>query len=176
MLKKSAPFLHYFAYGSNLHPVRIVERIPSAKALGAVEVNDFKLVFHKQSRDGSGKCNLIKTNSGSIHGVIYQIQPQHKKDLDRFEDLGKGYRDVAVDLTFNNQPIQCFMYIAQNAYIRDDLHPYDWYQKLVLLGAKYHQFPELYLNKIKTIKSKPDPDSNRTREMSLLISRITQHK
>ena len=51
--------INYFAYGSNLHPMRLMERVPSAKFVGTVEIKKYRLTFHKKSIDDSSKCNMF---------------------------------------------------------------------------------------------------------------------
>ena len=45
--------LHYFAYGSNLHPVRLKERVPSIKLVGTVELahHDLCLLYTSDAAD-----------------------------------------------------------------------------------------------------------------------------
>jgi len=85
--------IYYFAYGSNLHPMRLMERVPSAELIGVATHPSHRLTFHKKSNDGSSKCNMY--NSGSetdlIYGAIYKLKPEHKDELDRFEGKGCGY-------------------------------------------------------------------------------------
>ncbi len=40
--------IHYFAYGSNLHPVRLIERVPSASLVGVIGISKHRLAFHKK--------------------------------------------------------------------------------------------------------------------------------
>jgi hypothetical protein len=54
--------LYYFSYGSNLHPVRLTERIFSATLIGTVKLKKYRLEFHKKRKDKSGKCNLMKSS------------------------------------------------------------------------------------------------------------------
>jgi hypothetical protein len=65
--------IHYFAYGSNLHPVRLIERVPSANLVGVIGLSKHRLAFQKRSKDGSSKCNLFQTGSASdlVYGAIY---------------------------------------------------------------------------------------------------------
>nr|MDQ2697092.1 gamma-glutamylcyclotransferase [Pseudomonadota bacterium] len=87
------PLLKYFAYGSNLHPLRLRERVPSATVLGVAELAGWRLRFHKRGQDRSGKCNIIPTGrSGDrVIGVIYAMAAADKDKLDAAEGLGKGY-------------------------------------------------------------------------------------
>lgn len=169
--------VHYFAYGSNLHPLRLQARVPSAKLLGAVEVNKFKLEFNKQSHDGSSKCNLIKSGSGNgpVYGAIYEMRPEHKDSLDRHEGKGNGYMDGRINLQLDGKEVSCFTYFAQDSHIVDNLRPYHWYKKLVELGARHCQFPDSYVNQIKAFESMQDPDRLRTRDMEILIQKINMH-
>ena len=66
--------IHYLAYGSNLHPLRLTLRVPSARVIGVVEMPGYMLEFHKRSIDGSGKC-LIYTEQGEHHKMgLVQIR------------------------------------------------------------------------------------------------------
>jgi len=166
--------LHYFAYGSNLHPVRLTERVPSTTFVGAVELAHHDLAFHKKSHDGSGKCNLLHTGAESdrAHGAIYQLDPEHKALLDMYEGKGSGYMDSPLMVQHQGQNYSCFTYLAQPSHVVDHLQPYHWYKKLVLLGARYCQFPDSYLAAIESVKSIDDPDESRRKEHDVLIKKI----
>jgi hypothetical protein len=155
--------IHYFAYGSNLHPVRLQERVPSAELVGTVELKRHCLTFHKKSHDGSSKCNILETGNErhSVHGAIYRMHPAHKTVLDGFEGKGNGYIDSHINLLHSGQEYRCFTYRAQQTHIVEELKPYHWYKELVLLGARYLQFPEHYVSAIASIESMDDPDAPR---------------
>jgi len=51
----------YFAYGSNMLKARLIERAPSALVRGTRYMEGYKIKHNKSSKDGSGKCNLAKT-------------------------------------------------------------------------------------------------------------------
>ena len=51
--------IKYFAYGSNLHPQRFQERVPSGKFLALAALTRHTLLFHKRGQDGSSKCNAL---------------------------------------------------------------------------------------------------------------------
>lgn len=168
------PLLHYFAYGSNLHPLRLVARVPSAHALGVVEMPGYSLAFHKRSVDGSGKC-LMYTEQGQdrrTYGVLYAFDAHEKANLDTLEGSGKGYVEQFVQFPLNGKTYTPYIYMAQATHIDSTLAPYHWYKDLVLAGAKYHKFPADYVAKIEAVPSKPDLDLNRARENEELISRL----
>ena len=109
--------IYYFAYGSNLHPMRLMERVPSAELVGVAKHPNHVLTFHKKSNDGSSKCNMFNSGSGLIFGAIYKLNPEHKNELDRFEGKGYGYIDNQITLEHNETEYSCFTYLAQQSHI-----------------------------------------------------------
>lgn len=166
--------VHYFAYGSNLHPVRLMERVPSARLVGVTSVTKHRLTFHKRSLDGSGKCTLLKTGSelDIVHGVIYALKPGDKAVLDRYEMKGHGYADNDILLSYQGIQYRCFIYVAQQQYVSGFLKPYHWYKKLVISGALYLKFPEPYIHFIDSVESVEDPDIKRCGKNDLLLHKI----
>jgi gamma-glutamylcyclotransferase len=166
--------LYYFTYGSNLHPVRLLERVPSAQWVGRTELRYHRLAFQKRGRDGSSKCDLVRTGeeSDGVFGAIYQIDSVHKQALDSFENNGKGYYDSQLTVELHGKEYSTFTYFAQQSYIDNDLKPYHWYKSLIVLGAKHLQFPNAYVRSIELIESVEDPDETRREHQNLLIEKI----
>ena len=169
--------LYYFAYGSNLHPVRLRERVPSAQLVGVIELNQHRLAFHKKGRDESSKCNLVHTGeeSDGVYGAIYQIDSAHKYALDSSEGKGYGYIDRQIMLQYQEQNYNCFTYFAQQSHIVEKLKPFHWYKQLVLLGARYLNFSDSYLFSIESIESVEDPDEKRSKKYERLIEKISNY-
>jgi len=167
--------LHYFAYGSNLHPLRLTERIESARLICSAALPEYRLTFDKLGQDGSSKCNLQKIGGQAdcVYGAIYQIDSAHKPRLDEFEGLGAGYIDREIELISNACRYRCFSYFAQPGYITDTLKPYIWYQQLVFEGAQYLQFPAAYIAQIEAVASVPDPNVERALLHRQLIDRMS---
>jgi hypothetical protein len=157
--------MHYLAYGSNLHPIRLQQRVPSATLIGIAELAGFELAFHKRGRDGSGKCNLAEARgeTRSVFGAIYVIEPQEKPLLDEAEGNGRGYLEHPVRAVHGGSEYQCFTYRAQASHIDEDLAPYHWYKELVVLGTCFLGMPDQYSAQIDSVRSIQDPDANRRR-------------
>jgi hypothetical protein len=155
-----------------------MERVPSAKLVAAVELSNHYLTFHKKSHDGSSKCNLLNTGSEStsVHGAIYELDPAHKSVLDGFEGKGFGYLDNQISVPHQGREYTCFTYLAQESHIVDDLKPYHWYKNLVVLGARYLQFPDTYISSIEAVQSVKDPHEERRKEHEVLIERIINYR
>ena len=168
------PTVCYLAYGSNLHPFRLLARVPSARVVGVVEMPGYKLAFHKRSIDGSGKC-LIYTEQGLHHkmyGVLYKFDAGEKEALDKAEGNGSGYCEQLVQLPLNGETYTPYIYVAQPSHIDPTFVPYDWYKRLVIAGARYHDLPVEYIASIEATPSKPDMNIQRKHENEDLLRRL----
>jgi AIG2-like family len=163
MLRKVMTTLHYFAYGSNLHPIRLQERVPSAKVLGVVKATGRQLMFSKRGKDLSGKCNFYETGNQQdiVYGVLYEFDVNEKSNLDKAEGKGLGYNEKIVSFTLNGLSYSPFTYVADSEYIDGSLMPYEWYKQFVIVGAQFHAMPLEYVAWLASITAIPDPDANR---------------
>lgn len=143
----------YFAYGSNLLFSRMRDRVPSARLLERARLPGVRLVFDKRGRDGSGKANLREAHGSSVWGVLYAIEPAGWEALDRHEG---GYARVAVEAVGEEGELHAAAtYVAQ--VFTADAVPFDWYQKLVIEGAREHGLPPAYLAALESVPRRPDP-------------------
>lgn len=147
----------YAAYGSNLHPLRLQQRTPSARLLGTAFSPDYSLRFQKWSLDGSGKCGIFKGSSG-VHFAIYELAGEDKSVLDKIEGVGLGYEVEIIDLPDFDE---CITYVPARSHVRHELAPYDWYHEIVLLGCEHHGFPTDYIDRIRQETVSEDPDRER---------------
>jgi hypothetical protein len=170
------PKVFYLAYGSNLHPLRLQERVPSASVVGVIELSGYKLVFHKQSNDDSGKCLLSKTLDDlcRVYLVLYEFDMSHKAALDDAEGVGKGYDEELMNVTLDGNDYRAYIYMASISHIDSALIPYAWYKNLVIAGARFHNFPVDYIESIESVSSKEDlNESRRTKNQNLLERMLT---
>lgn len=158
------------AYGSNLHPNRIRDRVPSAKALGVVSLPSFSLAFHKRSKkDGSGKGMLYKADGATAYGVVYEIPLREKPGLDTAEGLGFGYDEREIKVDLNGAFIDALIYMASPDSVDHRLKPYHWYKKLVLAGARYHGLPASYIASIEAVASIQDLNKERNEQNETIL-------
>jgi gamma-glutamylcyclotransferase (GGCT)/AIG2-like uncharacterized protein YtfP len=166
--------IHYFAYGSNLHPLRLKQRIPSAQLVGTTTLAGYELSFAKRGQDTSGKGHIKPAkHHGLIHGAVFEIAAQHKATLDTFE--GPGYGQTSFELEVNRIGYTCFAYIGQISHLDESLRPFHWYKSLIVLGAEFHCFPDHYIQDIQQTPSIEDPDLHRRRQHERLITRINNY-
>ena len=149
----------YAAYGSNLHPRRLRERIAAARLVGTSFLREYTLRFHKRGMDRSAKCGLAGCGQGA-HVAVYEIDDGDKRKLDRIEGVGRGYD--AGDVLVPGFGI-CCTYFASESYIDERLQPFDWYLEMVLLGCREHGFPAAYSERIAALPAIEDTDPERRR-------------
>lgn len=162
--------MYYFGYGSNMLTNRLRGRVRSATPVTTARLDNYALRFHKRSRDGSGKCNIIPKDDQTVHGVVFDVASSGLDALDEAEQRGRGYRRQTLTVRDDSSTFEVFAYVAQSAYVDDALLPYDWYRALVLAGAREHRLAQSYVAKIESIRSYPDPSEERRRTHQTLLS------
>lgn len=160
-----------FAYGSNMSTARLRARVPSARVIGRGVLHGHQLVWHKVSKDGSGKCDVVASDApdAAVHGVVYAINHAEKATLDRAEGLGNGYAERQVVVDVGKQPFVATMYYAT----RKDpaLKPYSWYTAHVLAGAYEHALPPEYIAVLEAVEALQDQDAARHEAQMALVPR-----
>ncbi len=166
--------LFYLAYGSNLHRLRLADRVPSAKLVGPVELPGRRIAFHKLSTDGSGKANLLESGCEEdvAWGAVYQLAPAHVARLDRAEGLGNGYDRSRILVRLGETQYDCFIYSAARSHIDDSLRPYLWYKEFVLAGARYLCLPQCYIDSLARVESIDDPLEDRAASNGDFLERM----
>lgn len=141
----------YFAYGSNLHSPRLVERVGQVQHEGAAKLAGVRLSFRKRGRDGSGKACFEAAAGESLWGALYRLSPSQFAVLDGFEP---DYRRITVSLTNpRGQALGAETYQAEA--FTDDPIPYDWYLALMRRGACEHALPKPWRDHLARFPSRP---------------------
>lgn len=150
--------IRYAAYGSNLAPARLQYRVGAIEVLGTAELPGWQLDFSKRGSDDSGKCDLKRQDDASAHVAIYEFSVVAREALDKIEGVGHGYRLAWIDIELFGR---CCIYLAESSHVDYTLQPYDWYQALVVSGARHHDFPDTYIGTIESVEARRDPDEAR---------------
>ncbi|QOC21754.1 gamma-glutamylcyclotransferase [Wenzhouxiangella sp. AB-CW3] len=157
--------LIYLAYGSNLHPHRLRERIGDIELAGVVGLPGWRLCFDKRGADGSAKANL-RPMPGSDHcawAAAYRVHEYQLPVLDQFEGCGGGYETFRFDVCIGKQWVPALAYLTPSHWTTQIMHPYDWYCALVAAGARYHSLPQAYIDMVEAQPAVADSDLARRR-------------
>ena len=165
----SANTFLYFAYGSNMLTRRLLGRTPSARTVGVATLAGHELRWHKVSKDGSGKCDIVPAAVDSaVYGVLYEIALTDKPALDKAEGLGWGYKQVQLEVQSEIGPLLALSYQATN--IDHGTKPYDWYKALVVAGAQEHKLAADYVQALQAVTAVEDWNGQRAAENLRVIA------
>ena len=154
----------YFAHGSNMCTGRLRQRVPSAEPVCIAKLLNHSLRFHKRSGDGSAKADAYFTGEPAdvVWGVVFEIDPDAKPDLDEYEGLSHGYSERLVTVIgLEGSMLRALMYAAEASHIDPMLRTYSWYSRLVVEGARQHALPPQYVARLEAIPATEDPDRGR---------------
>jgi len=159
-LSKSAG-IQYLAYGSNMWPRRIKQRLGPCETVGIASLRGYALRFHKRGGDGSGKCDAFHTGdlTDSLYGVVYSLSQYQRDMLDEFE--GPGYASQNISVRTRSGELTAYAYVARAEHVDTGLQPFSWYKSIVVDGARVHALPEYYIESLAVVWSQSDPDSER---------------
>ena len=160
----------YFAYGSNMLTRRLLERTPSARVVGVAALPAHELRWHKVSKDGSAKCDIVQSSvpQACVHGVVFEIAAADRAALDVAEGIGMGYKGCEVVVNTAHGALQAWTYRATN--IDPLARPYPWYKALVVAGAKEHRLPGAYVAALEAAATREDPKPERAAQNVRLVA------
>jgi hypothetical protein len=112
----------YFAYGSNMNPVRLVDdRLkPKGVALGlriGGRLDGWRLAFDKVTRapKGAGVGNIVVAPGEFVHGTLNEMPPAGLDVLDVWEGVASGHyerRTLAVVRADTGETVGAITYVA----------------------------------------------------------------
>lgn len=169
----------YFAYGSNLHPIRLEDRLGKVGFHGIGKLSYTEIHFHKTGSDGSGKATIESSSDRSkyVLGAMYELSKRQEKLLDKFESLGAGYNKLIVEVELERgEEITCFTYQGMREYVDYTSQPFHWYKQLVAQGSRFLGFPPEYTHFIENIDSIADQNKKRVKTNERLIKLMQKKK
>ena len=87
----------YFAYGSNMNPERIRQRIPEARPVGRATLRGWRIVERLYA-------DIEKARGGRVEGVLYLVTRTELHRLDLCEGYPTVYNCVKVIVHADGQP------------------------------------------------------------------------
>lgn len=133
---------YYFAYGSNMLPERLLERIKKYHTAFQAVLPEHKFIYNKKSIDGTAKANVGSSDGAEVHGVCFEIDEDDFAILKKLEG-GYDQRNIEI-ITSKGNKTKAVTYIS--ASIDITLAASEEYKNLVLKGAEYWEFSESYIS------------------------------
>lgn len=138
-----------FAYGSNLHPKRVLGRadVEPARCEPAV-LRDHRLAFNLATGltwVEPAMANVVEAPGESVHGVALGMTEEELASLVGSEGGDMFYRSVEVEVeTYRGERIRALMFIAREEMLRNEVPPSARYIRLLREGARHHGLDEAY--------------------------------
>ena len=103
------PEILYIAYGSNLNLSQMEQRCPTARVIGTSEIKDYELVF-RGSRY-SAVATIEPCEGSSVPVLLWGIQPEDEKSLDRYEGYPNFYGKENMEIVLNGRIVSAMVYV-----------------------------------------------------------------
>ena len=158
----------YFAYGSNMLTERLRARCPGAEPVAVAVAEDYRLILSLPGGGPSGKAGIVRRQSASVHGVLYELAVADAMALDAHE--GPSYRRVGEFAVGGRRLVAAMTYLPVEAVLRETLAPFDWYRALVLAGALQHGLDAAHVAAIAAVAAIPDPEPERPQRLAAIAA------
>lgn len=132
----------YIAYGSNMNLAQMKQRCPTAKVVGKTELKDFELVF-RGSRN-SAVVTIEPCEGGKVPLLLWRIQPQDEKFLDRYEGYPNFYEKEYLEIDMSGKQAFAMVYVMTPGYELGK--PSEYYKKTIVEGYQSADFDTDILN------------------------------
>jgi gamma-glutamylcyclotransferase (GGCT)/AIG2-like uncharacterized protein YtfP len=143
----------YFAYGSNMNPVRMADRAMRTRERHAACLHHWQLAFNKRAhnRDGVAYANIMPRPGGRVHGVLYRLADVDEIcRMDPFEGHPVRYRRELLRLETSLGAQTAWTYIANPDWHCDRVLPERGYLNHLLSGRPW--LPEPYYRQLLTVR------------------------
>ena len=144
--------LYYFAYGSNMNSERVRARGLEYSQVLSGQLSGYELSFNKYSakREGSA-ANITKQENAVTEGVLYLLSGEEQIiQMDPFEGFPDHYSRELLSIATKSEPVEAWVYIANQRFIRENLLPPRWYLNHLLAGKQFLTQP--YYERLKKVE------------------------
>lgn len=136
----------YLAYGSNLNLKQMANRCPTAKVLGASQINDHRLLF--RGAHAGAVATIEPFKGGNVPVLVWEITPVDEAALDRYEGWPFLYRKETIKVKLGGKTVKAMVYIMNDG--RPLGQPSCYYYSTILEGYKSAGFDVEILRKATT--------------------------
>lgn len=131
---------YYFAYGSNMNPTRLLDRIGKYHTGCVASLAGYGFLYNKISTDGTSKANLEKAAGKTVWGVCYEID---EEDLGKLDKCEKDYSRHNIEIKRSEACSRAITYISES--VANNLLPSSEYREHIIKGAEYWQLDKNYM-------------------------------
>lgn len=162
ILPMSNDDLLYFAYGSNLDPLRKKQRTGPIREARKARLSGYRLAFNKRADDGGVYANVVCQPGSEVWGIVYRCNHEALASMDIHEGVSGGHYErcyIEVEVT-GGEIVQAITYVSGAIFICPDEQPTEEYLERIIRGAKCQGLPDRYIKQIKAIAAGMDPNGS----------------
>ncbi len=133
----------YFAYGSNMNPERIRERIPMAREVGTAFIIGWRLKERLYA-------DIERSRGGRVDGVLYLLTPTEMHRLDAYEGYPHTYCCAELDAIIDPEhKVSAFTYVLTDAAkrVREGQKYPENYRLICSAGAQWYGIRDVFHRK-----------------------------
>tara|TARA_B100001027_G_scaffold211679_1_gene180146 strand:+ start:392 stop:796 length:405 start_codon:yes stop_codon:yes gene_type:complete len=122
--------IYYFAYGTNLNKKIFLKKFKEARVIKKYSLNNFKVVFRTKYKIPDLKRKL----NSKVPGVIYKINRDIEKKLDKYEEYPKIY--IKKYFKYKNNKIMFYFMKKKSKEVKLS----GYYFKIMMQGYQQNNF------------------------------------
>ena len=128
----------FAAYGVGLNRAEMAKHCPTAKLIGATELNNYRLAF-RGSKAGA-LVTIEKAKGGIVPALLWEISLQDEVALDRWIGVPELYRKATIKIRRDGSPLDALIYILISG--KPQNKPSAFYYSTLLEGYRAAGFDE----------------------------------
>lgn len=139
--------MEYFAYGSNMDEEVMQACCPGHRFIGVARLDDHRLAFTRRSvRTGTGVADVVSDRGQAVWGVLYELDPEGLRALDRKEGNGWAYERQRrrVHLVADGSEHDAITYTVRRK-TSQEVQPSPAYLEQLIAAARRRGLPERYI-------------------------------
>lgn len=154
----------YFAYGSNMHPMRAYQRMPGARLAGTGILYSWRLRERLYA-------DIEEDLNSKVYGVLYEVDADDLFILDRYEGAPRVYRRIHVRVETEGEFKEAVAYVMTRATReeRDGQNYPEYYRQICSFGAEFNGIK----NQFKRRKTKKMKNQNKTFKVAVYGTLMT---
>ncbi len=147
----------YFAYGANMDPRHMRERVPGASVVGPARLDGYRLEFNVYSGEwDGGAANLEPDANGHVWGVLWDVPDDQLSGLDGYEGHPVFFRREEVTVQGPTEPVQAWTFRVAHQ-DRSYVRPTDAYVQLLQSAIRVQGLPPEALDIVDRSARPPRP-------------------
>lgn len=134
----------YFAYGSNMDSLQMMERCPDSVFVGKATLKDYMINFTRYSGNWKGGvADIVESKESVVWGLLYEISDNDLNNLDVSEGHPTIYKRINVLVEDDKESfLSAYAYEVVNK--KSFIQPSNKYLSILINAAVKYDFPGEY--------------------------------